>query len=211
MVIGSPTRSGLPRPDHHFGEALPTVSAELPDLVGAGRITVRPQVSRLDGLGVEFVDGTRDEVDEIIWCTGYRTTTPFLDTDVFSSDDNRVPLYERVFHPDHPSLYFVGMLQAVGWGFLPLFESQARLVAAHLSGRYALPDASTMRAAIAREEARIRRTFVVLTIVRLSAAPSSKTGYSSLPRPSASRRIAESISIIPMLGTRSRSILMTRP
>jgi dimethylaniline monooxygenase (N-oxide forming) len=160
VVIGSPTRSGLPRPDHHFGEALPTVSADLPGLVRRGRITVRPQISRLDGLGVEFVDGTRDDVDEIIWCTGYRTTTPFLDADVFASDDNRVPLYQRVFHPDHPSLYFVGLLQAVGWGFLPLFESQARLVAAHLSGRYALPDASTMRAAIAREEARIRRTFV---------------------------------------------------
>lgn len=159
-VVGSPTRSGLPRPDHHFGEALPTVSAELPDLVGRGRIRVRPQVSRFDGSIVEYVDGSQDEVDEIIYCTGYRTTTPFLDPAVFSSDDNRVPLYHRIFHPDHPSLSFVGLLQAVGWGFLPLFEAQARLVAAHLTGRYRLPDVPTMRTSIAREDERIRREFV---------------------------------------------------
>jgi dimethylaniline monooxygenase (N-oxide forming) len=117
-------------------------------------------VARLDGHLVEFVDGSREEIDDIIHCTGYRTTTPFLDPEVFCSEGNRVPLYHRVFHPDHPSLYFVGFLQAVGWGFLPLFESQARLVAAHLTGDYALPDPAAMRAAIAREEQRIRQRFV---------------------------------------------------
>lgn len=159
-VVGPPTRSGLPRPDHHFGAALPTVSAALPELVARGRVRVRPQVARLAGHVVEFVDGSREEVDEIIHCTGFRTTTPFLDPEVFSAVDNRVPLHRRIFHPDHPSLYFVGLLQAVGWGFLPLFESQARLVTAHLTGAYALPDAAAMRASIAREDERIRRHFV---------------------------------------------------
>ncbi|PKH38425.1 Predicted flavoprotein CzcO associated with the cation diffusion facilitator CzcD [Nocardioides alpinus] len=160
LVVGSPTRSGLPAPDHHFGSALPTVTAELPDLIDAGLVRVRPQVSRLAGRVVEFTDGSREEVDEIVWCTGYRTTTPFLDEDIFRSDDNRVPLYLRVFHPEHPSLHFVGLLQAVGWGFLPLFESQARLVAAHLSGRYRLPEPARMREAIAADQQRVRRDFV---------------------------------------------------
>ena len=160
LVVGPPTRSGLPRPDHHFGSALPTVTAVLPDRIDAGLVRVRPQVARLAGDAVEFTDGSRDEIDEIIWCTGYRTTTPFLDESVFSSEDNRVPLYLRVFHPQHPSLYFVGFLQAVGWGFLPLFETQARLVAAHLAGAYALPDVAAMREAIAGDEQRVRRDFV---------------------------------------------------
>ena len=160
VVVGSPTRAGLPRPDHHFGSALPTVTADLPARIEAGRVRVRPQVARLDGAVVEFTDGSREEVDEIIHCTGYRTTTPFLDEDVFASDDNRVPLYLRVFHPQHPSLYFVGFLQAVGWGFLPLFESQARLVAAHLAGTYVLPDAAHMGAAIEEDRQRVRRDFV---------------------------------------------------
>ena len=141
LVVGPPTRSGLPRPDHHFGSALPTVTAELPARIDAGRVRVRPQVARLDGSVVEFTDGSREEIDEIVYCTGYRTTTPFLDESVFGSDDNRVPLYLRVFHREHPSLHFVGLLQAVGWGFLPLFESQARLVAAHLSGELPAPGA----------------------------------------------------------------------
>jgi dimethylaniline monooxygenase (N-oxide forming) len=160
LVVGPPTRAGLPRPDHHFGAALPTVTADLPARIDAGLVRLRPQVARLAGTSVEFTDGSREEVDEIIHCTGYRTTTPFLDPSVFDSDDNRVPLYHRVFHPDHPSLHFVGFLQAVGWGFLPLFESQARLVAAHLSGTYALPDPAQMRRAIAADLDRVSRDFV---------------------------------------------------
>ncbi|WP_299931265.1 NAD(P)-binding domain-containing protein [uncultured Nocardioides sp.] len=160
LVVGSPTRAGLPRPDHHFGSALPTVTADLPARIDAGLVRLRPQVARLAGSSVEFTDGSREEVDEIIYCTGYRTTTPFLDAAVFDSDDNRVPLYLRVFHPEHPSLHFVGFLQAVGWGFLPLFESQARLVAAHLSGDYVLPDPARMRSAIGADLDRVRRNFV---------------------------------------------------
>jgi hypothetical protein len=160
LVVGPPTRSGLPRPDHHFGAALPTVTADLPARIDAGLVRLRPQVARLAGSSVEFTDGSREDVDEIVYCTGYRTTTPFLDADVFDSDDNRVPLYHRVFHPEHPSLYFVGFLQAVGWGFLPLFEAQARLVAAHLRGTYALPDPARMRSAIAADLDRVRRDFV---------------------------------------------------
>lgn len=160
LVVGAPTRAGLPRPDHHFGAALPTVTADLPARIEAGLVRLRPQVARLDGSGVEFTDGSREEVDDIIYCTGYRTTTPFLDAAVFDSDDNRVPLYLRVFHPDHPSLHFVGFLQAVGWGFMPLFEAQARLVAAHLSGAYVLPDPARMRASIAADLDRVRRDFV---------------------------------------------------
>ena len=82
---------------------------------------MRPQVARLDGRVVEFTDGSRRRSTRSS-TTGYRTTTPFLDESLFRSDDNRVPLYFRVFHPEHPSLHFVGLLQAVGWGFLPLFS-----------------------------------------------------------------------------------------
>lgn len=160
LVVGSPTRSGLPRPDHHFGAALPTVSARLTSRIDEGRVRVLPQVSRLAGRVVEFADGSREEIDEIIYCTGYRTAMPFLAEEVFSAQDNRVPLYLRVFHPEHPSLYFVGLLQAVGWGFLPLFEAQARLVTAHLRGDYALPSGQRMRAAIEVDARRIRRDFV---------------------------------------------------
>jgi cation diffusion facilitator CzcD-associated flavoprotein CzcO len=160
LLLGSPARGGLPRPDHHFGQALPTVSENLFNRLGDGRVRVRPDVAAFDGGAVAFADGTREAVDAVIWCTGYRNRFPFLAADVFAPEENRAPLYFRAFHPDRPGLYFVGLLQAVGWGFLPLFEAQARLVAAHLSGRYALPPADTMRRAIAADAAQVARRFV---------------------------------------------------
>ena len=48
---------GLPKPDHKLLEAHPTISSEL--LADrARRITVKPNIERLEGDRVRFVDGT---------------------------------------------------------------------------------------------------------------------------------------------------------
>jgi dimethylaniline monooxygenase (N-oxide forming) len=99
-LLGRPDKAGLPKPDHHFGSALPTISENLHNRIGDGRVKVKPNVTRLDGSGVMFADDSRELVDEIIYCTGYRTTFPFLDTSVFAAPKNYVRLYKRVFHPD---------------------------------------------------------------------------------------------------------------
>jgi dimethylaniline monooxygenase (N-oxide forming) len=160
LLLGRPDRGGMPKPDHHFGAALPTVSENLFNRLGDGRIKVRPDIAMLDDGAVAFADGRREQVDAIIWCTGYRNRFPFLAADDFAATGNHAPLYLRAFHPDRQGLYFIGLLQAVGWGFVPLFEAQARLVAAHLGGRYALPPVADMRAAIARDRAEVARRFV---------------------------------------------------
>ena len=64
---------------------------------------------------------------------------PFLDPALLGDGADALPLYRHVFHPDAPGLTFVGLMQSTGAAF-PLVEAQARLVAAHLAGRYALPD-----------------------------------------------------------------------
>jgi hypothetical protein len=160
MLLGRPDKAGLPKPDHHFGSALPTISENLHNRIGDGRIKIKPNVARLDGAGVLFADGSRESVDEIIYCTGYRTTFPFLSTAIFAAPDNHVRLYKRIFHPDHATLCFVGALQAVGWGFVPLFEAQARLVAGYLRGAYALPSRAAMIEDIERDAKRVARGFV---------------------------------------------------
>ena len=56
-----PTRrcTGCPHPNHKFFEAHPTQSVELPLRLGSGDVTPKPNVARLDGDTVHFVDGTR--------------------------------------------------------------------------------------------------------------------------------------------------------
>ncbi|MEU2387367.1 SDR family NAD(P)-dependent oxidoreductase [Streptomyces sp. NPDC012461] len=127
----------------------PTLSDTVPALVAAGRIGVRAGIERFDGSRVRFTDGREDEVDHVLWCTGYRATVPFLDPELVP-DPARLPLYRHVFPLDEPALSFVGLMQSTG-SALPVVEAQGRLLAAHLSGRLRRPHRDRMLAEVASE------------------------------------------------------------
>ena len=144
---------GLPTPNHKFFEAHPTQSVELPLRLGSGDVVPKPNVSRLDGSTVHFEDGTSDDFDIIVCATGYNITFPFFDPDFISAPDNHLPLYKRMYKPGIDDLTFVGFAQSTPTLF-PFVESQARLLAAHLVGGYALPDVAEMERVILEDEAK---------------------------------------------------------
>ena len=118
------TAYGLPKPDHKLFEAHPTVSSELLPRLGHGDIKVKPNIDRFSGgRGVRFVDGSEEEIDLVVYCTGYKMTFPFFDPDVFAAPDNRLPLYRRVVSVERPGLYFIGFIQPLG-PIMPLAEAQ---------------------------------------------------------------------------------------
>ena len=147
LAVGEMERYGLPKPDHRLGEAHPTISGRILDRLGHGAITPKPVITRVDGERVEFSDGSSVEADVIVWCTGYRVTFPFFDTTFIAARDNDLPLFFRVFHPQHTQLAFIGLLQPLG-AIMPLAEAQGKWVAKYLGGGYALPDAPEMNHAI---------------------------------------------------------------
>lgn len=101
--------------------------------------------------------------DLVVYCAGYTVAMPFLDPEVLDpSADNRVRLYQRVFHPVVPGLSVVGLVRPLG-AVMPLAEEQGRLVADQLTGVYALPDAETMRAEMDGYEAWLGKRFVKST------------------------------------------------
>ncbi|MET7471571.1 NAD(P)-binding domain-containing protein [Micromonospora sp. NPDC005222] len=151
-AVGSPSRYGLPAPAHGFLQDHPTLSDALLSRLTHGDIQARPGIARFDGDRVEFTDGRADEVDLVVWCTGYRVEMPFLDAALVGDGADRLPLYRHVFHLDASGLAFVGLMQSTGAAF-PLVEAQARLVAARLAGTWAPPDAAR-QAAACREELR---------------------------------------------------------
>ncbi len=156
---GRMTDYGLPKPDHQLLEAHPTVSSDLLPRIGHGDITVKPNLDRLDGGEVVFTDGSREAIDLVVYCTGYKISFPFFAPDLISAPDNHIPLYRRVVDPEHPGLYFIGLLQPLG-AVMPLAEAQAEWVADVLQGRSELPSPDRMRETIAREEARMRERYV---------------------------------------------------
>jgi len=157
--VGKVTDFGLPEPDHQFGESHPTVSSRILDRITHGAIKVKPNIRRLDGDQVEFEDGSRVHADVVIYCTGYKITFPFFDEDFISAPDNEIDLYRRVFSPDIPNLFFIGLLQPLG-AVMPLSEAQGVWVADYLTGRYQLPPVHEMRTLMTEDRAAMQKRYV---------------------------------------------------
>ncbi|MFZ5845821.1 flavin-containing monooxygenase [Nocardioides pakistanensis] len=159
ITRGKVTDYGLPEPDHTVLHAHPTVSDDLLTRLGHGDITVKPNIDRFEGSKVFFVDGSAAEVDVVVYCTGYKVTFPFFDEKVVRAQDNHIDLYRRVVDPEHPGLYFIGLIQPLG-AIMPLAEIQAEWVGDLIAGEGELPSYDEMRAQIEEYDEQLRRRYV---------------------------------------------------
>ena len=151
MLQGSYSRYGLPENPRPPLTQHPTLNSDLLDYIRHGRVKPRKGIARWDGLEVTFGDGTREAFDIICACTGFWTTFPFFDESFISFKRlEKIPLYRKMLHPSHPTLYFIGLFQPLGciW---PLADYQARIACLELLGAYRRP--ANLEAAIADENA----------------------------------------------------------
>jgi len=157
--VGPPERYGLPKPNHRFGEAHPTVSGRILDRIQHGTITPKPNIDSFEGSRVKFLDASAVEADVVVHCTGYKITFPFFDEDLIAAPDNHIELFRRVFHPEIENVFFIGLLQPLG-AIMPLAEAQGAWVGDYLLGDYALPDHARIRADIRADQAAMRARYV---------------------------------------------------
>ena len=128
VVAGRPDQFGLPRPDHKLLESHPIVNSQILQALGQGDIQPKPDVQELLGGEVRFRNGTTEQVDLIVYATGYRVSFPFLPPSHLNSADGRPDFYLHLFHPVYENLFIVGMVQpdsGVWW----LMDLQAQAVA----------------------------------------------------------------------------------
>ncbi len=131
IVVGSPDRFGLPRPDHKLLESHPIVNSQILQALGQGDIQPKPDLQELRGREVLFKDGTTEPIDLIVYATGYRVSFPFLAPRHLNSTDGRPDFYLHVFHPTYENLFIVGMIQpdsGVWW----LMDLQAKGVVRYI-------------------------------------------------------------------------------
>jgi cation diffusion facilitator CzcD-associated flavoprotein CzcO len=136
--LGGAEALGLPQPAIQPWEDRPTVSIDFIPALQARRIDVRPGIRRFEGSTVHFRDGTCTEVDAIIYATGYELSFPFLDWDTLACEAPELKLYQRISHPDHDRLFFVGCCRAM-CSLWPLAEQQTHWIANLLAGSFQLP------------------------------------------------------------------------
>lgn len=157
LSVGDYRAYGLERPKHGIMQGHIVNNSELLYFLRHGKIQPRKDIARFDGNTVHFVDGKSDEYDTVIAATGFHITFPFFDPALIDfSGGKDVPLYLRAFSADHPTLFFIGLVQPLGciW---PLADLQSRLAANHMIGNYPFPP--DMRERIAAEVQRTKSQF----------------------------------------------------
>ncbi len=158
VAVGTPDRYGAPKPEHRLLAAHPTVSSEMLDKLGGGDVSWKPKVRRYHGEQVEFVDGSKQAVDCIVYCTGYNIRFPFFNRTLINPSDNQLSLWQQLLQPARLNLFFVGLMQPLG-AIMPLAEQQAKLLAQFLSNQLLLPDQATMERQMERHQDAIKRRY----------------------------------------------------
>lgn len=71
----------------------------------------KTDIEKLTADGADFMDGSSETFDEIIYCTGYKYTYPFLSADCgISCDHNYIrPLYKHCLSINHSTLALIGL------------------------------------------------------------------------------------------------------
>ncbi|MCX7768192.1 MAG: NAD(P)-binding domain-containing protein [Flavobacteriales bacterium] len=158
IAQGRQERYGVPVPNRPLLTEHPTISQDLLNCAGHGKITFKPNINRLDGFTVHFEDGSSAEYDALIYCTGYNISFPFFEKNFIPFKDNDIRLYRRVIHPDHPNLFFIGLVQPLG-AVMPLAERQAEWATAILQGKLKLPSREAMWQAIEKDRRALEKRY----------------------------------------------------
>lgn len=105
LTLGTPIgRRALPKLVTH---AAPLIRVRTKDLARAGVERVPRVAGVQNGLPL-LEDGQVLEVENVIWCTGFRQDFPWIDLPVFREDGR--PVHDRGVVPSEPGLYFVGLV-----------------------------------------------------------------------------------------------------
>lgn len=100
-------------------------------------------IESVQGKKIVFRDGTEEEVDVIIQCTGYKSEFPMLPADI-----SAVPTtenYKYVFNVEDPTLAFIGYVRPVLGSLITISELQSLFVSRVFSGRCELPSRDEMQ------------------------------------------------------------------
>ena len=159
LAVGNPEDFGLPKPKHKFGETHPTISNEIHVRLGSGDVLPKPNIKDLAGNQVRFEDGSCEEIDAIIYATGYKISFPFFDTGFLDTSDNDVALYKRIMDPEYNNLFFIGLVQPL-CSLMPIAEVQAEFVSKYLTGEYCLPTKDEMRSEIKHMHQTMKKRYV---------------------------------------------------
>lgn len=98
--------------------------------------------------GFYLKDGSFQEADALLYCTGYKYTFPFLEDKCgITVENNHVePLYKQIINASFPTMGFIGLPSRII--AFPLFNYQVQYFLATLTGKTPLPRTAEMKSEI---------------------------------------------------------------
>ncbi|MDJ0378474.1 NAD(P)/FAD-dependent oxidoreductase [Cryobacterium sp. PH31-L1] len=127
-TVGDLSAYGLPIPDGPVGETHPIVSNTVLHAFSHGLLTRHPDLDRIDGSTVYFDDGTSEDVDVIVFATGYEVHYDFLPDGLVEYRRGHPHLHLALFFPGVEGIYSGGSLHAAvgaGWTVFDYFANFA--------------------------------------------------------------------------------------
>jgi hypothetical protein len=92
----------------------------------------KPGIESLKGKRVRFDDGSEEEIDLIVYATGFRPSFPFMDQSFILDEQGRSKLFIHTFHRELDDLFVVGLFEPAEGGVWQLADYQARLIASFI-------------------------------------------------------------------------------
>jgi trimethylamine monooxygenase len=145
LIGGSVSAEDIALQCYKFGAQSVTISARQESFgyKWPGEIKEVPMLVRMEGRKAHFKDGSSvDNIDAIIFCTGYRHSYPFMAKrfrlDCGVTEFASSTLYKSIFWIDQPYLAYLGAPRQL-YSF-PMFELQTALVRDVFLGHIKLPD-----------------------------------------------------------------------
>jgi hypothetical protein len=138
-ILGDLTKYGLPKPDHRLFESHPLLNSQLLHYLQHGDVAIRPDIASLDGDRVRFADGSSEEIDLVLYATGYDWSIPYMDDKYFVWRDGRPDLYLSTFNRDYHNVIGLGYIE-INSSAYTAFDHVSNLVAQYLHDQDHDPD-----------------------------------------------------------------------
>ncbi|XP_072929959.1 senecionine N-oxygenase-like [Epargyreus clarus] len=103
----------------------------------------KPDIKGFVANGVVFVDGSFEEVDTVIFATGYNFGQPFLDesSGLTTTGKYVLPLHRNIVNIMHPTMFVIGVVNKV---ITRLLDAQGQYAASVIAGKFKLPTQDQM-------------------------------------------------------------------
>jgi len=150
---GSDVKHGIPVPtvmetirtrldELRLADMTTTDCCNLTQRVAMGAVRMKGAIERFEETGVRFKDGSFEELDAVLWATGFHRDSAGLCCHVGKQggESKRLRLWRMVWHPSLPN--FACCLQTHPYGsHWAVADAEARWIATVFAGRAALPSA----------------------------------------------------------------------